>query len=206
MLSSHGLISCRFRGFSLAEEDLARQSHARGHPRPTPPRSTSAQIPRLPEDEGSELQDGGTLSGGGNDPVPAWVGSKLPSSLRMFTPQSSLEANVSAMTTPRPSQAAVDGLLASLSDVIKRATSPDVQAAQALLLRRLAVEGDVIPSRLPSPRNITEMGGYLNLVTQLGRDDLRAQMLAALLGVRRPQPTGPVGNARAATRAGAGGE
>jgi hypothetical protein len=90
--------------------------------------------------------------------------------------------------TPGPSQAAVDGLLASLSDVIKSATSPDVQAAQALLLRRLAVEGDVIPSRLPSPRNITEMGGYLNLVTQLGRDDLRAQMLAALLGVAGRSP------------------
>ena len=90
--------------------------------------------------------------------------------------------------TTGPSQAAVDGLLASLSDVIKSATSPDVQAAQALLLRRLALEGDVIPSRLPSPRNITEMGGYLNLVTQLGRDDLRTQMLTALLGVAGRSP------------------
>ena len=90
--------------------------------------------------------------------------------------------------TTGPSQAAVDGLLASLSDVIKSATSPDVQAAQVLLLRRLALDGDVIPSRLPSPRNITEIGGYLNLVTQLGRDDLRTQMLTALLGVAGRSP------------------
>lgn len=86
------------------------------------------------------------------------------------------------------SQAAVDGLLASLTDVIRSATSPDVQAAQALLLRRLALEGDVIPSRLPAPRNITEIGGYLNLVTSLGRDDLRTQMLTAVLGVAGPSP------------------
>ena len=107
--------------------------------------------------------------------------------------------------TTGPSQAAVDGLLASLSDVIKSATSPDVQAAQALLLRRLALEGDVIPSRLPSPRNITEMGGYLNLVTQLGRDDLRTQMLTALLGVAGRSPLAGR-EMPAPPRAGPGGE
>ena len=90
--------------------------------------------------------------------------------------------------TTGPSQAAVDGLLSALADVIKNTTSPDVQAAQALLLRRLAVEGDVIPSRLHAPRNITEMGGYLNLVTQLGRDNLRTQMLTAVLGVAGRSP------------------
>lgn len=87
-----------------------------------------------------------------------------------------------------PSQAAVDGLLAALTDTIKSATSPQVQAGQALLLRRLALAGDVIPSRLPAPRNVTEIGGYLNLVTRLGRDDLRTQMLTAVLGVAGPSP------------------
>ena len=30
--------------------------------------------------------------------------------------------------------------------------------AQAFLLRRLALEGDVVPSRLPAPLNVSEMG------------------------------------------------
>jgi hypothetical protein len=57
----------RFRGFSLAEEDLA------GNPTLAVTRANAAavyllpKIPRLSED-GFELQDGGTLSGGGDDP------------------------------------------------------------------------------------------------------------------------------------------
>lgn len=89
---------------------------------------------------------------------------------------------------PAPSTAAIDALLQALTDVIKGANSPDIQAAQALLLRRLALEGSVIPSRLPAPRNITELGGYVNLLTSLGQDDMRTQMLGSVLGVAGGSP------------------
>lgn len=74
-------------------------------------------------------------------------------------------------------------VLHALTDVIRSAATPEVQQAQALLLRRLALEGSVIPSRIPAPRNITEIGGYLNLLETLGMQDMRTQLLGAALGV-----------------------
>jgi hypothetical protein len=46
----------------------------------------------------------------------------------------------------------------------------------------------VIPSRIPAPANITEVGGYLNLLTALGEDDMRSQMLGAALGLAGTLP------------------
>ena len=82
--------------------------------------------------------------------------------------------------------AATDAAVAALVDVIKSSISPDAVQAQQIMLRRLALEGDVIPSRLPAPRNITEVGGYLNLVASLQQPELQAQMLAGALGVAGP--------------------
>ena len=46
--------------------------------------------------------------------------------------------------------------------------------------------GDLFPSRIPSPLNITQVGGYLNLIE---RDPvLRAQVLSSALGVAGPNP------------------
>ena len=89
------------------------------------------------------------------------------------------------MTTPtRPSpDPAGDALLLALTDAIRSATGPEIQQAQALLLRRLATEGDVIPSRIPAPRNITEVGGYLNLLTTLAENTMRRDMIGAALGL-----------------------
>ena len=44
-------------------------------------------------------------------------------------------------------------------------------------------------SRVPPPRNITEIGGYLNLLETLNEGDMREQVLAATLGVAGPNPT-----------------
>ena len=82
-----------------------------------------------------------------------------------------------------PTSPAIDGVLAALTDVIRASASPEIQEAQLLLLRRLALEGSVIPSRIPAPRNITEVGGYLNELTTLGLTDMRTQMMSAALGL-----------------------
>lgn len=87
------------------------------------------------------------------------------------------------MATPAVSDAAGDALVLALTDVIKGASTPEIQQAQALLLRRLAMQGDVIPSRIPAPRNITEIGGYFNILTDLNETAMRKDMLGAALGL-----------------------
>ncbi|MFL6725785.1 MAG: hypothetical protein ACJ8FS_04625 [Sphingomicrobium sp.] len=82
-------------------------------------------------------------------------------------------------------------------DAIKSATTPEALEAQNIILRRIALQGDVVPSRVPPPRNITEIGGYLNLLTTLNELDMRSQVLAGILGVAGPNP--PLGWIGAAT-------
>jgi hypothetical protein len=50
----------------------------------------------------------------------------------------------------------------------------------------MALEGDVVPSRLQAPLNITQIGGYLNLLTTLNETAMRSQVLAGILGVAGP--------------------
>ncbi|QKE84423.1 hypothetical protein [Arthrobacter sp. NEB 688] len=83
-------------------------------------------------------------------------------------------------TTP---DAAGDALVLALTEVIRGATSPEIQQAQAMLLRRLATQGDVIPSRVPAPRNITEVGGYLNLLEWMHEDRMRTDTIGSALGL-----------------------
>lgn len=86
----------------------------------------------------------------------------------------------------------------AMVEALKAATSPEMMEAQTILMRRLALSGDLVPSRVPAPQNITEIGGYLNLLETLQQSDLRAQVLASVLGVAGPNPpagwfpTGPV--------------
>jgi hypothetical protein len=81
---------------------------------------------------------------------------------------------------------AEDRALDALTRILDSAITPDALEAQRLILRRLALSGDLFPSRVPAPLNITEVGGYLNLIE---RDPiLRAQVLASALGVAGPNP------------------
>lgn len=75
-----------------------------------------------------------------------------------------------------------------LLNMLQTATSPDALEAQSIVLRRMALEGDVVPSRVPAPRNITEIGGYVNLLTTLNQPEMRSQSLAGILGVAGPNP------------------
>ncbi len=81
-----------------------------------------------------------------------------------------------------------DRALELLLGIVQQANSPDVWEAQNILLRRLALQGDVVGSRVPAPRNITEIGGYLNYLGELQQSEMRAQALAGILGVAGPNP------------------
>lgn len=76
----------------------------------------------------------------------------------------------------------------ALVSMVQSASSPEVFQAQLMLLRRLALEGSVIPSRVKPPQNISEIGGYYNLLTTLSEPAMREQMLAGILGVAGPNP------------------
>lgn len=82
---------------------------------------------------------------------------------------------------------AEDRAIDALTKILESSISPDMLEAQQIILRRLALSGDLFPSRIPPPLNITEVGGYINLVSS----DLvlSAQVLASALGVAGPNPS-----------------
>lgn len=88
-------------------------------------------------------------------------------------------------------------LVSSLLAAINSATSPDALEAQNIILRRIALEGDIVNSRVPAPRNITEIGGYINMLASLGESAMRQQALSGILGVAGPStPLGWLANSQ----------
>lgn len=86
-------------------------------------------------------------------------------------------------------------LVSSLVNIMQSASSPDALEAQNIILRRIALQGDVVGSRMPPPRNISEIGGYINLLTSLRQPEMRSQAVAGILGVAGPtEPLGWVSN------------
>jgi hypothetical protein len=96
---------------------------------------------------------------------------------------------MSETTTTDPVDASFAGLMNALVELIRTGARPDLLEAQRLLLQRLAVQGDVFPARIPAPRNITEVGGYLNLLETAGHLDLRSSAIASALGIAGPFPS-----------------
>lgn len=84
---------------------------------------------------------------------------------------------------------AEDQALATLLEILRASTSKEFLRTQQILAQRLALTGSVIPSRIPAPQNITEIGGYFNLLENLEETELRSQILASILGVAGPNPT-----------------
>jgi hypothetical protein len=94
-----------------------------------------------------------------------------------------------ANTPPANPNASIEGqALQALLNVLTASQSPDMLQAQAFLLRRLALEGDIVPSGLPKPLDISQMGCYVNLLGTLGMTEARSQMLASVLGIAGPSP------------------
>jgi hypothetical protein len=54
-----------------------------------------------------------------------------------------------------------------------------MEQARTLLAQRLALTGGIVPSRIPAPLNITEIGGYLNLLEDANQPELRLAAITA---------------------------
>jgi hypothetical protein len=96
-------------------------------------------------------------------------------------------------TGSEATEQAFAGVMDALVELMRAGARPDVLEAQRLLLQRLVNQGDVFPSRIPLPRNITEVGGYLNLLEGAGQLDMRMSAIASALGVAGPAAIGAGG-------------
>lgn len=67
------------------------------------------------------------------------------------------------------------------AQLLMQETDPEVMALKKLILRRIATETDIRPARVPAPLNITEIGGYYNLLKK--EEKMRRQLLASVLGL-----------------------
>jgi len=82
-----------------------------------------------------------------------------------------------------------DALTHALLALINTPSNPTMEQARTLLAQRLAATGGIVPSRIPAPRNITEVGGYLNLLEDAGQPELRLSAISAALGIAGPLPS-----------------
>jgi len=115
--------------------------------------------------------------------APGGISAVLPAAQFAYT------GAVPSPTTPTLDPTLTAQIVGSLLAMVQANNSPDAAAAQSILLRRLALQGDVVGSRVPAPRNISEIGGYLNLLDTLGESAMREQTLAGILGVAGPIPS-----------------
>ena len=58
-------------------------------------------------------------------------------------------------------------LMNALSKILESEVSEETQEIKNTILRRIAEESEVKPTRIPVPLNITEVGGYINLLEQI---------------------------------------
>ena len=82
-------------------------------------------------------------------------------------------------------------LLKAIIAILETTNSPAIQKAREAIAYRIAISGDVAPGKIPPPLNITEIGGYINLLTEYGETEQRSRMLAAALGIAGPQVSLP---------------
>ena len=75
------------------------------------------------------------------------------------------------------------GLQQYLLKLLENETSAESLAIKNLIIKRIALEGDVKPARIPAPMNITQIGGYMNLMEQLNLSKLQERTLTSILGL-----------------------
>ena len=79
---------------------------------------------------------------------------------------------------------------ALVAKLLEHEVSPEVLEIRKMILRRIATESDIRPSRIPAPMNITQVGGYVNLLMQLNEQEMLRQTLSVILGLPRQTPKG----------------
>ena len=72
---------------------------------------------------------------------------------------------------------------ALVTKLLEMETSAQMQKIRQLMLLRTALESDVRPTRMPAPRNITEVGGYYNLLRKMNQQNMMRQMVASAIGI-----------------------
>lgn len=77
----------------------------------------------------------------------------------------------------------VESIIRQVLDILKQENSPEMQAIKLRIYERIAEESDVKPSRIPPPKNITELGGYYNLLTKLDDQKMQRRLIASALGL-----------------------
>lgn len=93
------------------------------------------------------------------------------------TPSGGDKPTTTNEVTPKKTDSTMD-LVAKL---LESETSPETQELKRLILKRIATETDIRPARVPAPLNITEIGGYYNLLRK--NEKLQMQLLASVLGL-----------------------
>jgi hypothetical protein len=151
-----------------------------------------------PPEGGAEASSGAGVSGGpsagpsGSSTTETGTGTEAGSGtgsgIVTGTPAAPGNGASSSGSNAFPGEAFAGNFADSFLTLIQNASSGDALEAQDIILRRIALEGDVVPSRVPAPLNITEIGGYLNLLGTLNQTDMQSQVLAGILGVAGPNP------------------
>lgn len=70
-----------------------------------------------------------------------------------------------------------------VTKLLEMESSAQMQKIRQLMLLRTALESDVRPTRMPAPKNITELGGYYNLLRKMNQQNMMRQMVASAVGI-----------------------
>nr|WP_300006286.1 hypothetical protein [Tissierella sp.] len=66
--------------------------------------------------------------------------------------------------------------------LLEQETSEEMLKIRQLIMLRVAMAGDVNASRIPAPLNITEVGGYYNLLAKQNEHTMLKQLVSSALG------------------------
>jgi len=81
-----------------------------------------------------------------------------------------------------------NSLLDLAAKMLENETSEKVMEIKNQILQRIAMESDIKPSRIPAPLNITEIGGYINLMRELNQEEMLRHALSSILGLPMQTP------------------
>lgn len=88
--------------------------------------------------------------------------------------------------------------IVQLAETLLKQETEDMLPIKKQILERIAAESDIKPARVPAPLNITEIGGYFNLMMKMKKEaakeeqkafsDMLTQTLTSILGLPMQAP------------------